>query len=165
MARFTTGSKAGDTLPVSTWQLRVVQSDDLPQVLAIEQVTQLVPWSEGMFQDCLQADYHCWMAVQNEQVLGFIITRMRAGECYVLNISVHSAAQRQGIGRSLLQQTLQVACMKRMTAASLEVRVSNDAAIQLYSRLGFKVGGRRKHYYLTPNPPGEDALVLSLTLT
>ena len=82
-----------------------------------------------------------------------------AGEGYVTNIAVLPEFRRKGIGRALLQYVIND-CENQLEFISLEVRVSNDAAISLYKKFGFAEVGRRKRFYTHPD---EDALIMTKT--
>lgn len=80
-------------------------------------------------------------------------------EAHITVLAVHPDYQRQGLGQLMLWALLQAACDRHLERATLEVRVSNQAAIALYTKFGFKIAGTRKRYY---QDNGEDALVLWL---
>lgn len=143
--------------------LRSIHEKDIPKVLAIELVTQPMPWSDEAFVRCFQAGYHGWVVEVDQDVMGFIILSSQAGESHILNLCVHPNHQHQGHGRSLMVHALTEA--KRMGAGMifLEVRRSNEHAIALYDQLGFVQIGERTDYY--PLPKGrEDALVFAKDL-
>jgi [ribosomal protein S18]-alanine N-acetyltransferase len=80
-------------------------------------------------------------------------------EAHITILAVHPQYHHQGFGQALLYSLLKTACDRGLERATLEVRVSNSAAISLYQKFGFKTAGKRKRYY-TDN--GEDALILWL---
>ncbi|MDT8406136.1 MAG: ribosomal protein S18-alanine N-acetyltransferase [Methylococcales bacterium] len=144
-------------------RIRHMFDTDLKQVQVIEQRNYHFPWSEGVFRDCFKAGYQCWVLVEEEEVLGYGITSMAAGEAHILNVSIHPDAQGQGFGRKLLQHQIAQARHRKIEAVFLEVRPSNPGAIALYQSLGFEQVGLRKDYY--PAQQGrEDALVMKLSL-
>ncbi|MGB6977269.1 MAG: ribosomal protein S18-alanine N-acetyltransferase [Gammaproteobacteria bacterium] len=148
------------------WQLRPMQGQDLTQVVAIEQAVQLLPWTESMFGNCLAANnYQCWVAVQSGRVVGFAVAVIQLDECHILNIAVLPALQRQGMGRALLQQILQIARDIHVKLAFLEVRLFNQPAIELYREFGFTQAGLRKNYYYNSNGQYEDALFFTKMLS
>ncbi|NEP18283.1 MAG: ribosomal protein S18-alanine N-acetyltransferase [Leptolyngbya sp. SIO4C1] len=77
-------------------------------------------------------------------------------EAHITLLAIDSDYQRQRLGQLLLTQLLVAARCRQLTHATLEVRVSNQAAIQLYQKFGFQTAGQRKQYYAD----GEDALIL-----
>ncbi|MHB1949438.1 MAG: ribosomal protein S18-alanine N-acetyltransferase [Gammaproteobacteria bacterium] len=143
--------------------LRILQETDLPQLLVIENLTQIAPWSEDIFKRCWQGGYSGWVIEQENQVVAFILATLRVGETHILNLCVHPSFQRRGYGRELLLHVLAVAKSKGDGMAILEVRRSNISAIQLYEQQGFIKIGERKNYY--PAQKGrEDALVFAKDL-
>jgi ribosomal-protein-alanine acetyltransferase len=94
---------------------------------------------------------------ENGEVLGLMVFRIIADEAEILNLAVDSRRRRQGIAWRLIEDafaTCKAAGVKRIF---LEVRESNQAARNLYARIGFAENTRRPKYY---REPPEDALVL-----
>jgi ribosomal-protein-alanine acetyltransferase len=91
-------------------------------------------------------------------VIGFAAGIMQLQDAHVIDLAVAPAARRRGIGRRLLLALLGQVRARGATAATLEVRPSNDGSRALYGQLGFVEEGRRPRYY----PDGEDALLLWL---
>jgi ribosomal-protein-alanine N-acetyltransferase len=145
-------------------QLRPMQSSDLVQVMAIENAVYQFPWTPGIFQDCLQVGYCCWLAELDQQVIGYGVMSVVIDESHILNLSVHPDWQRQGLGRKLIQRLLEAARQHGAETAFLEVRASNRPALVLYTDLGFQEIGRRRAYYPAAEDSREDALVMSLEL-
>jgi len=159
----------GKVFPASVDQfalksLRKMKPDDLPVVLAIENVAYAFPWSEGVFRDCFKARYSCWVCeTPVGTLLGYGIMSFAVGEAHILNLCVNPDHHNQGIGRTILTHLINVARQKKVENLFLEVRPSNLAAIALYQKMGFNEIGIRKDYY--PAHDGrEDALMLALTL-
>lgn len=102
-------------------------------------------------------DYDCLVAivnVTNAEPAGFLVSREIApGEREILNIAVHPAYRRRGLGKKLMETEL----ARSKGAWFLEVRESNAAAIALYRSMGFEIAGRRPDYYRTPT---EAAIVM-----
>ena len=78
-------------------------------------------------------------------------------EAHITMLAVHPNYQRQGLGQLLLYALLKDASKRGLERATLEVRESNQTALSLYHKFGFKLAGRRKGYYQNL---GEDALIL-----
>lgn len=131
----------------------------LKQVMDIELRAYPWPWTEGMFLDSLLQQHICRVAIgSNQSVVGYLVAYIAVGECHILNVCVEPKQQRQGIGRQLMMDVKLLADEKQAEATFLEVRPSNQIAIDLYETLGFVQVGRRKEYY----PAGdyrEDGLV------
>ncbi|HIK45227.1 MAG TPA: ribosomal protein S18-alanine N-acetyltransferase [Leptolyngbyaceae cyanobacterium M65_K2018_010] len=77
-------------------------------------------------------------------------------EAHITVLGVDPRYQRRGLGQWLLVQLLVAACQQGLKRATLEVRASNQVALNLYESFGFEPLGNRKAYY----PDGEDALIL-----
>jgi ribosomal-protein-alanine N-acetyltransferase len=78
-------------------------------------------------------------------------------EAHISTIAVHPQWRGTGLGERLLLSLLEQGAKRGMQRATLEVRVSNEAAQGLYHKLGFEIAGRQKRYYSDNN---EDAFIL-----
>lgn len=140
-----------------------MRGGDLAEVMAIEAVLYTHPWTRGNFDDSLRAAYQCWTWRLGNELLGYLILMVAAGEGHLLNLSVAAARQRCGHGSALLQEAMRLARGRGAQHLFLEVRPSNLAAKALYGRFGFRQVAVRTGYY--PAHGGrEDALVLTLAL-
>ncbi|NOT83461.1 MAG: ribosomal protein S18-alanine N-acetyltransferase [Methylococcaceae bacterium] len=153
----------GSVSRLDLMRLRKMRSGDLPEVMAIENANYQFPWCEAIFQDCLRVNYSCWVCVEDGKILGFSIVSIAVGEAHILNINVHPDEQKQGVGRKMLLNMIEVARKKNAETIFLEVRPSNLGAIALYDSMGFNEIGIRKGYYQAQNGR-EDALMLALEL-
>jgi ribosomal-protein-alanine N-acetyltransferase len=145
--------------------IRRMQLTDLPAVRTIEKAAQVVAWSEKAFRDCLAAGYDAWVLEVEGIIVAFALSYTKVGECHILNLAVAPQSQRHGYGAKILAHILEHAKQLNTDMVFLEVRVSNQAAINLYRRFNFNEIGVRKDYYPAPNGSKEDALVLALQLT
>lgn len=144
-------------------QLRPMRIHDLDAIIKIEHHAYEFPWTIGMFEDCLQAGYCCWLCEDRQLLHGYGIMSVGAGECHMLNLCVASEFQGKGLGRYLLTHFLHLGRRHHADTAFLEVRASNQAAIHLYSSMGFNEIGIRRAYY--PSARGrEDALMFARSL-
>lgn len=144
--------------------LRQMRATDLPAVLAIERASYEFPWTKAIFRDCLRVGYYCQVYDGHRDLFGYGIMSMGAGECHLLNICIHPDHRTRGLGTNLINHLLEVGRRAFASVAMLEVRVSNEAAYQLYRRMGFNEIGLRKNYY--PARHGrEDALILAQDIT
>lgn len=144
-------------------RLRPMTKEDLSGVMAIEERVYPFPWSEGIFRDCLRVGYFCMVYETQDEIQGYGVMSVAAGECHILNLSIHSECQRQGLGARLVEYLLAMARHYRARMAFLEVRASNQQARCLYDNAGFNEIGVRSDYY--PAAGGkEDAIILAKTL-
>lgn len=92
-----------------------------------------------------------WVACVGQTTVGYLCARIVGEVIEILNVAVHPDCQRQGIGERLLSWVLERANEEReASCAVLEVRASNEAALKLYVKLGFRVVGEREGYYIIP---------------
>ncbi len=149
--------------PLSINLRAMVKSEsDLAEVFAIENKGHLCPWTERNFMDCLNAGYACRVAEDSSAsvtaIRGFLVLTMAAGESHLLNICVDPDYQNMGIGQMLLNDAMAQSQEKNISILFLEVRPSNQIAIDLYLKNGFNEIGKRVNYY--PTKKGrEDALI------
>jgi ribosomal-protein-alanine N-acetyltransferase len=138
--------------------------EDLPAVELNEIDAYSHPWSQGVFLDCLDSDYDCWVIEYGNQLVGHGILSVAAGECHLLNVCVNRDNQSHGLGRRMVEHLLVQAVKRKAERVYLEVRPSNTVAYKLYESMGFSEVGVRKGYY--PADWGrEDALVLTRELS
>ena len=144
-------------------RLAQMREADLAEVLAIEDTVYSHPWTRGNFADSLRAGYQCWTWRHCEELIGYFVLLVAAGEGHLLNLSVASVHQRRGHGSTLLVEMMRMARARGAANVFLEVRPSNQGAKALYRRFGFRQVAVRPGYY-PAHPAREDALVLTLAL-
>jgi [ribosomal protein S18]-alanine N-acetyltransferase len=104
---------------------------------------------------------HAWVVRDaSDRAIAFLLVWHVADEIHVLNVATHPSHRRRGIGRSLVDATIEFARAKKATHVRLEVRRSNESALRMYRPAGFFVVAIRKSYY----PDGEDAIDMDLLL-
>lgn len=143
--------------------VRLMEDEDLEDVLRIERASYLFPWSEGIFRDCLNAGYHCLVVEVDLKIIGYAILLFGADEAHLLNLCVAPDWRGNGHARLLLEDVCGTVSRQGVSELFLEVRPSNDVALHLYTSLGFNQVGRRPDYYNSADGR-EDALILALTL-
>lgn len=140
-----------------------MRNSDLDLVVQNEAAAYAHPWTKRIFIDCLRAGYQCWVLANKQQIVAHGVMSVAIGECHLLTLCVNPEYQRLGHGRKLFMLLLDRATKMDARECFLEVRASNEGAIQLYRSLGFTQIGERKNYY--PGIEGrEDALILSRNL-
>ncbi len=127
--------------------IRTMVHDDLVVVSDIERRSYEFPWSHGVFRDCLLAGYSCVIVERGDLVVGYGILSMAAGEAHILNLCVDSNYQQLGYGECLLDEILMRARGAEIKEVFLEVRPSNESAIALYQKKGFRQIAYRPAYY------------------
>lgn len=138
-----------------------MRKEDLPGVAALEAASYEFPWTQGIFGDCLKAGHPSWVLWVGEEMAGYGVLSVAAGEAHVLNVCIGPAFRGLGLGRHLLKRLLDIARWNGAQRVFLEVRPSNDVAHKMYLSMGFAEIGRRPRYY--PARDGrEDAIVMAL---
>lgn len=120
------------------------------------------PWSEdGIRSELDNPNARFFVAEGDGNVLGYAGMHTVCGECYIANVAVSEAYRKNGIAAALLERLEETAEKENCEFITLEVRRSNENAIRLYSRLGYKEVGIRKNYY---SKPTEDAVLMTKTI-
>ncbi len=138
---------------------RRMTADDVEAVYAIELATFPTPWTLDSFHyEMRENQYAHYIVAEDETgIIGFCGMWLVIDAAQITNVAVVESARGQGIGEALMKEAIRIAREAKMDVMSLEVRVTNIVAQNLYRKLGFQDGGIRKGYY-TDN--GEDALVM-----
>ena len=145
-------------------------ADWLDRVLLIENAVYPHPWSNANFVDSMVAGYQMQVLTAgpaaDAEILGYFVAMKGFEEVHLLNITVPQERQRQGWAKLMLDA---LAVWSRGQSANwlwLEVRGSNERALQVYKAQGFKLVSVRQDYYPKgPKANGrEDAIVMSLKL-
>lgn len=144
-------------------RLQPMHAEDVAGVMAVETKVYEFPWTGGIFNDCMRVGYNCWVWKQDDEVIGYGVMSVAAGEAHILNLCIDPGHQRRGLGRGMLEHLLGLARRYGADTVFLEVRPSNRPAVALYESLGFNQVGLRRNYY--PHSAGrEDALILAYRL-
>src|SRR5260221_13587628 len=131
---------------------------DLDAIDTIERRSYPTPWSRSMFAGELAKPASiCVGAFVDDTLVGYLIISRYVDAWHVMNLAVDPAFRHRGIGALLLDRLFEVTDDGTPRGYTLEVRVSNEEAIRLYERAGFRPRGVRRGYY-TDNR--EDALVM-----
>jgi [ribosomal protein S18]-alanine N-acetyltransferase len=140
-------------------QLRRLDAVDLDLVEAIERESYRTPWSRSMFDAELRKPSSLALGAftQDDVLVGYAFVSRYVDAWHVMNVAVADSFRRRGIASALLGRLFEVTESDSRRGYTLEVRVSNTGAIQLYERLGFEPRGIRRGYY-TDNR--EDALIM-----
>lgn len=153
--RFADPASRGEGLVIEPMRRRHVRA-----ILDIEQQVYPKPWTSGVF----ASEIDQVRTGNRYYVVGHIGTRLvgyggllfTADEAHITNIAVDPNRRRLGIARNILSHLVDTAIAREAQALTLEVRVSNEAALGLYRDFGFAPAGIRQRYYEN----SEDALVM-----
>lgn len=136
----------------------LMTSEHVQQVASLEKECFSMPWSETAIASELKNPLSLWIvAVDGDVVVGYVGSQSVMGEADMMNLAVRADYRGRGIGNALVCDLIDRLKGERVYSLTLEVRASNDSAINLYNRLGFVQVGRRPNYYSNPK---EDALIL-----
>ena len=140
--------------------------EDARAIAAVHATLFPTPWEPDAVQALIEhpAAVSLIAALPGRKVVGFVIAQIAADEAEILSIGVAADAQRQGIGRKLLDGTIRAAVRVEARRLYLDVAESNAAARALYAGCGFAEAGRRKAYYTLPDGGREDAFLLARDL-
>lgn len=139
---------------------RLTDEADLDAIVALEEQSFTNPWSrEALVWELRNSDvtFVYVLRLDDRAPVAFCVCWILLDELHLNTVAVAPTHRRQGLATRLLQHVLTEAAARGVTRATLEVRTSNQAALKLYERLGFKVTATRPGYYTQPD---EDALIL-----
>ena len=138
--------------------IRRLQLRHLTAIEEIERSSYPTPWSRSMFAgELAKPSSICLGAFRDERLVGYLIVSRYVDAWHVMNVAVASAERRHGVATRLIAELFALTADDDRRGYTLEVRVSNAGAIELYERLGFEARGVRRGYY-TDNR--EDALIM-----
>jgi ribosomal-protein-alanine N-acetyltransferase len=139
-------------------EIRRLVNADLGAVERIERRSYPTPWSRSMFaSELAKPSSICLGALEGDELLGYLIISSYVDAWHVMNIAVDPDHRGRGVARALFDRLFELTAGDDARGFTLEVRVSNQEAIRLYDRLGFRSKGVRRAYY-TDNR--EDALIM-----
>jgi [ribosomal protein S18]-alanine N-acetyltransferase len=143
-------------------QLRTLRPGDLDAVMEIEAAAFSTPWRRETFRSLLaRGDTDMIAAVEEDRLVGYAVCWTVVDQSELGNVAVAPGTRGRGIGRRLVDATVERVRRRGARECFLEVRTSNEHARRLYEAMGFEVIGRRRAYY---RQPIEDALVMRLEL-
>ena len=142
--------------------IRPASFDDISSIVEIENKTNQMPWSKAQFLSSMEVGHYSVVMHKDSDIIGFAIYSPIIPESHLLNIAIDPAYQGKGLGDKLLQQIILQNRTIGVKTISLEVRVSNLPAINLYEKRGFHKDAIRPDYY--SGSPKEDALLMSLKI-
>ena len=143
-----------------------MRPEDLDEVMVIERAAFKHPWSTELFRRELEHDWSTILvaieplssaAKSDERIVAFLIYWLVHDEVHILNVAVAPEHRRRGIARMLMAETERRAHLADASLMTLEVRRSNQAALDLYREFDYRAVGVRPNYYVDE---GEDAIVM-----
>ena len=131
--------------------------DHIGQVVEIEETVFTNPWKRRDFEFALKRkNSFCQVVLVEDGVVGYVVGFMIDREFHLADFAITPPLQQQGLGQKVLNIVFEM-LENKAQVVSLEVRMSNQVAIDLYKKVGFETMAIRKAYY---TGPPEDALVM-----
>jgi len=136
---------------------------DVQAVLEIDRLSFPIPWSENTYRYEIEENRSSYMNVVkipfngNNRIIGYVGFWFIVDEAHISTLAVHPDFRERGVGELLLRRVLNQASELKARLITLEVRVSNQTAINLYKKYQFEIVGSRPRYYRDNN---EDALLM-----
>lgn len=145
---------------MSSMNVRLAEEKDVPVLAEIEKRCFHTPWSEESLRDDLTGNplsVYMVLEAENGDVAGYMSLWRILDEGHINNVAVLPEYRRRGGASEMLEFMLEYSEKNGISSHTLEVRVSNEGAIGLYRKFGFREAGVRKGYY---EDNGEDALIM-----
>jgi [ribosomal protein S18]-alanine N-acetyltransferase len=144
--------------------------EDLPSVISINWAALPEHYSDSFFEERLRESPETFLLAEDERgsVVGYIMCRIEYGfshvkryglarKGHIVSVAILEEHRRQGLGRALVEESLKGMRERGCSEAYLEVRVSNEPAVDLYKLLGFETVTTHHGYYRD----GESAYLMS----
>jgi len=140
----------------ASFDIDAMRERDVADVAAMDESTRMN--EDHLRTELARAWARTWVAREQDDVVGYILTWHVADELHVMNVATRADRRRRGIGSALMREAIAYARGRQVKHILLEVRRSNAAAIALYRAFGFFAMGVRARYY----PDDEDAVEMVL---
>jgi len=152
----------------NNYSLRIFNPSDLDAVVNINRICLPENYAPYFFLDTYHTLPETFVVAESQaQVVGYIMCRVEHGfsdmrklhfakKGHIISVAVMPEFRRIGVGYSLVQRILSALASMQADECYLEVRVSNNAAIELYRRIGFDIARTIPRYYYD----GSDAHVM-----
>lgn len=139
-------------------EFRAMQKADVPRIAELEKLCFRSPWSERSLKSELKNRVaHYRVAELDGRIIAYGGMWVLFDEAHITNVAVDPEYRHRGFGRLLMKDMAAAAAGQGASSMTLEVRISNAAAIRLYESLGFEIAGRRRRYY---SDTGEDGYIM-----
>jgi [ribosomal protein S18]-alanine N-acetyltransferase len=158
---------------VGSYVIRNCEEKDLPFVININMLTLPEHYSDYFFSSILAELPEAFIVAEiKNQIVGYIMCKIEFGfsnfrklgfvkKGHVVSVAVLEEHQGKGVGTALMFEGINGIIIRKSDEIYLEVRVSNESAVQLYKKLGFIIKSRLKSYYRD----GEDAFLMAKDLS
>jgi len=138
--------------------IRRLVGADVGAIVAIENATFTLPWHPNVFSSMVvKPEALCLGCTLDGRLVGYLIADMFVDVWHIMNLAVSAAQRRRHLASDLLESYFAITEGRPHRGHTLEVRVSNEPAIELYRSYGFVTTGVRRGYY---SDNREDALIM-----
>lgn len=135
-----------------------MKAEDVPEISRLEREAFSMPWSEEDFEGMIRSENaRYYVAEKDGAILGGCGLYIVMEEASITNVVIRREARNQGVGTELMRHMMEMCGRDGVKAFTLEVRVSNKAAIHMYEKVGFVSEGIRPGFY---EKPAEDAMIM-----
>ena len=142
--------------------IRIMELEDIDQVHEIENLSFAIPWSLNSFKMEMENSMALYIVAEvGGRIAGYAGLWQIIDEGHITNVAVHPGFQGMGIGEKLMKELIEESKKRCLSSMTLEVRINNLPAINLYKKLDFDIEGLRKGYYTDTN---EDGLIMWLRM-
>ena len=139
-------------------EVRLACEEDIKDIYGLEEACFSDPFPVTVPYEDICVSNHPYMILKEKgKTLGYGGMYVVLDEAYLLNICVAPERQGEGLGKVLLQGMIKKAAQMGAQSMTLEVRVSNVVALELYKDFGFVIEALRPKYY---EDTGEDAYIM-----
>jgi ribosomal-protein-alanine N-acetyltransferase len=155
---------------VGKYGIRRATSSDIADVISINWAALPEHYSDSFFEERLQESPETFLVAEDEQskIRAYIMCRIEYGfsnlrryglarKGHIVSVAVLQEYRGAGLGTALCEEAISGMKLRGCSEVYLEVRVSNNPAVRLYSKLGFKTVATHRGYYRD----GEDAYLMS----
>ena len=133
--------------------------NDIDAIYEVEKASFKKPWEKSVIEGTVKQKSYCFFGVFNDdEICGYSSLTIVAGECYVNRIAVKNEHRKKGYASELFSAMIDYCIEKNAEFISLEVRVSNTPAINLYKKFGLEAVGERRNFY---DDPVENAAIMT----
>lgn len=140
--------------------IRPMAQADIQCLCELEKECFSEPWSENSLREEIENPTARFFVIKTDsEILGYIGANNILDAVYITNIAVFSKHRGKGYGERLMRYLMTVSNFEYADFVTLEVRRSNEKAINLYEKCGFALEGERKNFYSNPR---EDALIYTV---
>ena len=159
-------SQPSQGIQTQSLKFRRMKLEDVPRVHEIDVLSFALPWPEKSYLFELVENPTTLALVAEIAapeampiVIGMAVIWIVVDEAHIATIAIHPDFRGRGFGKKLLAETLRESIHRGIVQATLEVRENNMLAQSMYIKFGFKIVGRRLHYYKDNN---EDAVLMTV---